>query len=108
MSPFPVRVETNARYFPSGEYSGRDSVAGSETSKCASPPEDGTIQISPPLTKAISLPSGEIPGSLSTGISASADRQLRASNPRITINLQTSLYISLVHLLSCQKSGYTQ
>src|SRR5579862_5686275 len=63
MSPPPVRVETNARCFPSGEYTGRDSVAGFEIKICAAPPPAGTVQISPPETNAISEPSGETPGS---------------------------------------------
>src|SRR5580765_1121752 len=63
MSPPPVRVDTNASMRPSGEKSGRDSVASCATSNRASPPDAGTVQISPPDTKAISLPSGEMPGS---------------------------------------------
>ncbi len=51
-----------ANLLPSGEYNGRDSSAGSLTSRCASPPPAGTVQMSLPLTKAISLPSGEIAG----------------------------------------------
>ena len=35
MSPLPVRVETNASALPVGEYSGRDSVAGCDTSRRA-------------------------------------------------------------------------
>src|SRR5689334_24409634 len=67
MSPPPVRVEMNARRFPSGEYSGRDSWAGCETRSLATPPVDGTVQISPPDENAISLWSGEIPGSANVG-----------------------------------------
>src|SRR6185503_5492412 len=67
MSPPPVRVELNARRLPSGENSGRDSVAGCETSRRAVPPAAGTVQMSPPETKAISLPSGEMPGSAKAG-----------------------------------------
>src|SRR5580704_5670373 len=67
MFPAPVRVETNASLLPSGEYSGRDSVAGCVTSRCASPPAAATVQISPPETNAISRPSGEIAGSLNEG-----------------------------------------
>ena len=48
---------------PSGEYKGRDSVAGCETNSRASPPAVGTVQMSPPETTAISRPSGEMPGS---------------------------------------------
>jgi hypothetical protein len=62
-SPLPEREELKARCFPSGEYNGRDSVAAWASSSRASPPPEGTVQISPPVTKAISLPSGEIPGS---------------------------------------------
>ena len=41
MSPPPVRSEMNASSRPSGEYSGRDSVASCETSSRASPPSAG-------------------------------------------------------------------
>src|ERR1700721_1982993 len=51
---------------------GRDSVAGSEMSRCASPPVAGTVQISPPEAKAISWPSGERDGSASDGCGARA------------------------------------
>src|SRR5687767_7462102 len=63
MSPPPVLVETNASRRPSGEKRGRDSVAGCETSNRATPPVIGTVQISPPDTKAISVRSGDMPGS---------------------------------------------
>ncbi len=52
----------NASFVPSGEYKGRDSSAGSDTSKCASPPVDATVHRSLPLTNAISFPSGDIAG----------------------------------------------
>jgi len=64
MSPPPVRVDTNASVRPSGENSGRRSVAASATSRRASPPAAGTDQMSPPELNAISRPSGEMPGSL--------------------------------------------
>ncbi len=69
MSPLPVRVETNASALPVGEYSGRDSVAGCDTSNraTAGEPPSGAAQISPPDVKAISRPSGEMPGSASSG-----------------------------------------
>src|ERR1700712_2162661 len=67
MLPRPVRVDTNASLLPSGEYKGRDSVAGSEISNRASPPAAGTVQISPPEAKATSLPSGESAGSDNEG-----------------------------------------
>jgi hypothetical protein len=51
-----------ASCFPSGEYKGRDSSAGFEISRRASPPSAGTVQISPPEANAISLPSGEMAG----------------------------------------------
>ena len=38
-------------------------MAGLEISNLASPPDEATVQISPPETKAISLPSGEYDGS---------------------------------------------
>src|ERR1700735_1525319 len=88
MSPLPVLVETNASFVPSGEYSGRDSVAGSVTSRCASTPAAPTVQISPPDTNAISCPSGEIAGSLNDGSAACAitpcptDRTPKTSAPR--------------------------
>src|SRR5690349_11904153 len=53
----------NARYRPSGENIGRRSNASSATSRCAAPPVAGTDQMSPPEENAISLPSGEMPGS---------------------------------------------
>src|SRR5260370_396651 len=62
MSFAPVRVDWNASRVPSGEYSGRDSSAGSEINRCASPPFADTVQISPPDANAISLPSGESAG----------------------------------------------
>src|ERR1051326_1750816 len=67
MAPLPVRVETNASRFPSGEYNGFVSVAGCETSRCASPPAEGTVQMSPPEENAISEPSGESAGSVKYG-----------------------------------------
>src|SRR5438874_7442883 len=67
MSPLPVRVDTNANRLPSGEYSGFDSVAGCDTSRCASPPAAGTVQMSPPDENAISEPSGESDGSVKYG-----------------------------------------
>src|SRR5581483_11440063 len=67
MSLLPARFDMNASRLPSGEYIGRDSFAGCDTSKCASPPVAGTIQISPPETNAISWPSGEIAGSANDG-----------------------------------------
>src|SRR6185503_1237448 len=51
----------------SGENNGRDSVAGCDTSNRAVPPAVGTVQMSPPDTKEISAPSGEIPGSPKAG-----------------------------------------
>src|SRR5262249_51457583 len=63
MSPLPVRVDTNASDLPSGEKSGRDSVAGFATRRRASPPFEGTVQMSPPETNAIVFPSGESDGS---------------------------------------------
>jgi hypothetical protein len=62
MSPLPLRVETNASCLPSGDQTGRDSFAGFDTSSRASPPANGTVQMSPPETKAIS-PEGEMDGS---------------------------------------------
>src|SRR6185369_12280840 len=67
MSPLPVRDEMNASCRPSGEYSGRASFAGCETSNDATPPAAGTVQISPPETNAISLRSGESDGSVKYG-----------------------------------------
>src|SRR5439155_776229 len=64
--------DANARCFPSGENSGRDSVAGCDTSSRASPPRAGTSQMSPPLTNAIVEPSGEMPGSAKDGSDAAA------------------------------------
>src|ERR1700761_3559036 len=67
MSPPPVRVDMKASGVPAGEYRGRDSSAGSEISKCASPPDAGTVQMSPPETNAISLLSGDNEGWASDG-----------------------------------------
>src|SRR6185369_6452727 len=67
MSPFPVRDEMNASCRPSGEYSGRASFAGCDTSSDATPPVAGTVQISPPETNAISFRSGESDGSVKYG-----------------------------------------
>src|SRR5665213_3604973 len=72
MSFAPVRVDWNASRVPSGEYSGRDSSAGSEISRCASPPFAGTVQISPPEANAISLPSGESAGFAKVGFDCCA------------------------------------
>src|ERR1035437_838844 len=78
MSPFPVRVEMKASRVPSGDQSGRLSVAGCETSSRASPPANGTVQMSPPETKAISLWSGERLGSAIEGVAVTAEaRALR-------------------------------
>ncbi len=52
---------------PSGEKSGRASFAECATRMRAAPPDEGTVHTSPPETKAISAPSGEIPGSASDG-----------------------------------------
>src|SRR3982750_224061 len=73
MSPPPVRVEMKARRRPSGEYPGRDSFAGFETRSRATPPDEGTVQMSPPEANAISEWSGEIPGSANVGTEAGCD-----------------------------------
>src|SRR4051794_25223845 len=57
----------NASCCPSGEYSGRASLAECDTSSDATPPVAGTVQISPPETNAISLRSGESDGSVKYG-----------------------------------------
>src|SRR6185436_3871579 len=64
MSPPPVRFDTNASFRPSGEYIGRDSLAGFEIRRRASPPAEGTAQMSAPETKAISDLSADIDGSV--------------------------------------------
>src|SRR5579871_4557866 len=79
MSPPPVRVETNASLLPSGENSGRDSAAGCDTTRCASPPAAGTVQMSPPETKAISERSGERAGSKKETL-GSAAKSVKGSN----------------------------
>src|SRR6185437_601641 len=68
MSPPPVRVDMKASLLPSGEYKGRDSSAGLEISRRASPPSEGTVQMSPPEANAISLPSGEMAGVAREGL----------------------------------------
>src|SRR5437660_10370412 len=84
MSPLPVRAELKASFRPSGEYNGRDSLAGWDTSKRASPPLAGTVQISPPETNAISAPSGDNAGSVKYGCGAAcpdAFAETRAITP---------------------------
>src|SRR6266536_674676 len=82
MSPLPVRVDMNASDLPSGEKSGRDSLAGFATSNRASPPVDGTVQISPPETNAIVFPSGERDGSENGGcVAENAETATRTASP---------------------------
>jgi hypothetical protein len=69
-----------ANRVPSGEYIGRDSVAGCDTSKCAAPPVNGTTQISPPETKAISDRSGEMEGSANAGFDCRTTGRLCAAS----------------------------
>src|SRR5260370_30678103 len=82
MSPLPVRVDSKARYLPSGEYSGRESCACEDTNSDASPPLNGTRQIPPPETNAISCRSGSIAGSPNDGLGGVCP----GSNPATTIN----------------------
>src|SRR5262245_18588029 len=84
MSPPPVRDDTNARYLPSGEKSGRRSYELSATSSRASPPAMGTDQISPPDVNAISRPSGEIPGSANAYLGGTSGDCPAISNPEPT------------------------
>src|SRR3954451_5401775 len=70
MLALPPRVEVKARLRPSGEYSGRPSVAGPVRIKCAAPPLAGTSQMSPPDAKPISWPSADRLGSDRTGFAA--------------------------------------
>src|ERR1051325_200566 len=87
MSPLPLRVEMKASDVPSGENSGRDSVAGCATSKCAAPPELGADQMSPPETKTTVLPSGESDGSNRAGWAWRAVAKKRtAKNVRMGAN----------------------
>ena len=72
MLAVPPRLETKASRAPSGEKIGRDSVAGSDTSSWAVPPWVGTVQMSPPETKAISDPSGDSEGSPREGADQAA------------------------------------
>ena len=62
----------NASRLPSGEYSGRDSSAGCDTSRCASPPLAGATQMSPPETKAISGRVGHSAGWVKYGTPAAS------------------------------------
>src|SRR2546423_1323854 len=87
MSPLPVRVDTNASLRPSGEYMGRDSVAGCETSSRATPPDVGTVQMSPPDTKAISERSGERAGSVKYGRAANNPHSARERRISFDIGL---------------------
>ncbi len=75
MSRLPERQEWKATSRPSGEGLGVKSVAASVTSRLATPPAAGTVQMSPPETTASSAPSGEIAGSAKDG---SADTDGRA------------------------------
>src|SRR5215469_1736988 len=84
MSPPPVRVEIKASFVPSGEYSGRDSSAGFEMRRRASPPSAGAVQMSPPEAKAISLPSGEMAGVARDGLEDCA--KVAAEKTRINRN----------------------
>src|ERR1041385_5502803 len=87
MSPPPVRVETNASFAPSGEYSGRDSSAGCDTSRCASPPFEGATQMSPPDTKAISGRVGHSAGSVRYGTPAAESANGIRKSGRLRIAL---------------------
>src|ERR1051326_4505079 len=91
MSPLPVRVDVNASDFPSGENSGRPSVAGCATSNRASPPLAGALQMSPPETKTTVLPSGESEGSKRAGWAESVVAKRRARIVRMERNYPTSL-----------------
>src|SRR5215217_8609375 len=73
MSPLPVRVDTKARRDLSGEKTGCVSFPACETSSRACPPAPGTVQMSPPETNAISVPSAAIDGSASAGRAATGD-----------------------------------
>src|SRR5438105_3963493 len=100
-SPFPVRVDVNASCLPSGEYSGRDSVAPCDTRSRASPPVRGTSQMSPPLTNAIVDPSGEMPGSASDGravpsCDACASAALNGCATRVTPNTTATNHIFFI------------
>ena len=57
MSPLPVRLETKARRSVRRVHGARF-IGGWETRRRASPPASGAVQMSPPLTKAISARSG--------------------------------------------------
>src|SRR5579885_3567379 len=80
MLSLPLRFDRNASDLPSGEKSGRDSVAGLATSSRASPPVSGTVQMSPPETKAIVFPSAESEGSENGGcVAENADAAKRSA-----------------------------
>src|SRR5262249_23908946 len=63
---------------------GRPSMAGCETNNCALPPLAGTTQMSPPETKAISLPSGASDGSLK----AAADCRVCEAAQRVMMTVK--------------------
>src|SRR5262245_4869645 len=102
MSPAPVRVDVKARRLPSGENNGRDSVAGCETSRRASPPAVGTSQMSPPLTNAIVAPSGEMPGSANDGNGETTPRDACVAatlKGRATSRTATAAMLATISLL---------
>ena len=98
MSPLPVRVEMKASCLPSGENKGLASFAECDTSREATPPAAGTVQISPPETNAISLRSGESDGSVKTAAA-------QACAPRRGLKRQTIRQrIGLVCKKTCRAS----
>src|SRR5215469_14641193 len=100
MSPPPVRVEIKASFVPSGEYSGRDSSAGLEMSRRASPPSAGAVQMSPPEAKAISLPSGDMDGVASEGLEDCAKLAAETTEAKRKGASQLQRKVHLVHGVS--------
>jgi hypothetical protein len=100
MSPPPVRVDMKANFVPSGEYSGRDSSAGLEISRRASPPSEGTVQISPAEAKAISLPSGDIAGVAREGLEDCAKPTAETANANSKDESELQRNVHLVQEIS--------
>ena len=89
-----LRAEMKASRVPSGEKSGRCSVAESSTTRCAGPPRAGATQIRLPETQAICGPSKEVPGSASDGFggAGACAQQVTASSIAARIQLFAPLF----------------
>src|SRR5271166_3790234 len=95
----------NASCVPSGEYSGRDSSAGCETRRCASPPLAGATQMSPPETKAISGRVGQSAGSVRYGTPA-ASAAVESESHNMKLRMYQILTVFLVGCLNMRLSFF--